>query len=559
MRVRLATTAALLASAMAPAAAGAAEPIMKLSDVRPGMECSALSVIRGTAPSEFRISVIDVLSGEPETIGSRILFRASGPAVDSTGIGPGFSGSPIYCPDAAGARRLAGAISEGLGQYGNRVALATPIEEMLGVRPTAPRARRATALLRSARPIASPLTVSGLSSSVRMALSAAARRSGVPLLAAPSGPALPYPPYAPTPGTSIAAGLSTGDIALAAIGTVTYRDGDRVWAFGHQLDGAGRRSLPLLDAYVFSVIDNPIAFDEFTTTYKLATAGRPVGTLTSDGLAAIAGRIGPPPATIPLTVHARDEASGRTRTLHVQVGDERDLDLGSGLDEVGTLAASEAMATVLGATPGRFTTSMCLRVKVRQRPRPLRFCQQYFDGFGPLDDLSAAFSLIDGYKFGPLGIRDVSVRMRVRPTVREAFIVAAAAPSRVRRGQRIRVRLLLQRSRAGRQRISFPYRIPRDAEKGPQILTIRGTTPGGGLGNLEDFFVELLVGEGGGGGPTRSVGELAGRIAALGEREGVHATLARKGKGPVVHTSERLLIRGKAQVPLVVRPAAKKG
>ena len=162
-------TAALLASAiaiaiaMAPATAGAAEPIMKLSEVRAGMECSALSVIRGTVPSEFRISVIDVLSGEPETIGARILFRASGPAVDATGIGPGFSGSPIYCPDASGASRLAGAISEGLGQYGNHVALATPIEEMLGVRPVAPRARPAAALLRSARPIASPMTVSGLS------------------------------------------------------------------------------------------------------------------------------------------------------------------------------------------------------------------------------------------------------------------------------------------------------------------------------------------------------------------------------------------------------------
>jgi hypothetical protein len=549
--------ASAIAIAMPPATAGAAEPIMKLSEVRAGMECSALSVIRGTVPSEFRISVIDVLSGEPETIGARILFRASGPAVDATGVGPGFSGSPIYCPDASGARLLVGAISEGLGQYGNHVALATPIEEMLGVQPVAPRARPASALLRGARPIASPLTVSGLSASVRRALNAAARRSGVPLLAAPSTPALPYAPYAPTPGTSIAASISTGDIALAAIGTVTYRDGDRLWAFGHPLDGVGRRSLPLLDAYVFSVIDNPIAFDEFTTTYKLATAGRPVGTLTSDGLAAIAGRVGPPPTTIPLTVHARDETSGRTRTLRVQVADERHLDLGSGLDEVGVLAASEAMATVLGATPARFTTSMCLRVDVRQRAKPLRFCQQYFDGFGPLDDLSAAFSLIDGYKFGPLGIRDVSVRMRIRPRVREAFIVAASAPSRVRRGQRIRVRLLLQHSRAGRQRLSFPYRIARNAKKGRQTLTIRGGTPGGGLGALEDFFIELLIGGDGGAGPTRSVGELAAKLAALGARDGVRATLADKGKGPVVYTSERLLIRGKTQIPLTVRPAAR--
>jgi hypothetical protein len=557
MRVRLATTLALLAAVAFPPGAAAAEPIMRLADVRPGMECSALSVVRGTTPSEFRISVIDVLRGESETIGARILFRASGPAVDATGIGPGFSGSPIYCPDAGGAKRVAGAISEGIGQYGNHVALATPIEEMLGVDPRAPRARKASALLRGARPIASPLTVSGLSTAVRRSLTAAARRAGVPLLAAPAGPALPYPPYAPTPGTSIAAGISTGDIALAAIGTVTYRDGDRLWAFGHPLDASGRRSLPLLDAYVFSVIDNPLGVEDLTT-YKLATAGRPVGTLTADGLSAIAGRVGPPPPTIPLTVHARDTASGRTRTLHVQVSDERSLDLGTGLDDVGTVAASEAMATVLGAAPSRFTTSMCLSVSVSQRRKPLRFCQRYFDGFGPLDDLSAAFSLIDGYEFGPLGVRAVSVRMRIRPTVREAFVVGADAPLRVRRGQRVRVRLLLQHSRAGRQRISFPYRIPRGAKQGLRILTIRGQGGGDGDGGLEDFFVELFGGGGAGGGPVRSVGELAARVAALGRPEGVRATLAAKRKGPVVYSDKRLLIRGKTHVPLIVRPAAKR-
>lgn len=549
----MAITTALLAAAVVPAAAGAAEPIMKLADVRPGMQCSALSVVQGTAPSEFQISVLDVLRGDPETIGARILFRASGPAVDATGIGPGFSGSPIYCPDATGVRRVAGAISEGIGQYGNKVALATPIEEMLGVPARAPQARKASALLSTARPIASPLTVSGLSTTVRRALTAAARRAGRPLLAAPAAPALPYAPYAPTPGTAIAAGISTGDVALAAIGTVTYRDGDKLWAFGHPLDAGGRRSLPLLDAYVYSVIDNPLGLEDLTT-YKLATAGRPVGTLTEDGVSAIAGRVGPAPSMIPLTVQAHDEASGRSRTVRVQVADERDLDLGTGLDDVGAIAASDAMATVLGAAPARFTTAMCLRVSVSQRRAPLRFCQRYFDGFAPLDDLAAAFALIDGYKFGPLGIRSVSVRMRLRPVVREAFIVAARAPTRVRRGQRVRVRMLLQRSRAGRQVVSFPYRIPRGAKPGLRILTVRGEGAGAGdeLGGLEDLFVDLLGGDGGG--PlVRSVGELATRVQALGRPRGVRASLVAKDKGQVVYSDKRLLIRGKAQIPLIVR------
>ena len=525
---------------------------MKLSDVRAGMRCSALSVIRGTSVSEFQVEVVDVLRGDPAMLGPRILVRVSGAAVDGTGIGPGFSGSPVYCPDGTGVAPVIGAISEGLGEYGNFVALATPIEEVLGVRPTAgPQARPASALLRSARPLATPLTVSGVSAPVRQAVVAAARRTGTPLLAAPAAPAVAYPPYSLDPGTAVAVGLSSGDIALAAIGTVTYRDGDRLWAFGHPLDGAGRRSLPLLDAYVFSIIANPLGTFE-ATTYKLASAGRPVGTLTADGNGAIAGRVGAPPPTIPLTVRARDEVSKRTRTLRVDVADERRLDLGSGLDLIGTMAASDAMATVLRSTPPRVTASMCLRIVVRQRPKRLGFCNRYFGPYGPLDDLSAAFGLIDGYKFGRLDVERVSIGIKVRAGVREAFVLGARAPRRVRPGQRIRVRLLLQRSRAGRRQLSFRYRVPRSLRPGRHVLTIRGGSPGSSDPLEEDF--ELIFGGGGEGGPRppRSVPELGARIALMAEPNGVRASFARKDKGPVVHRSDTLLIRGKARLPIAV-------
>jgi hypothetical protein len=248
----------MLVCAGFPALARAADPIMPLVDVRPGMSCTGLSVVHGTTVSSFDVKVVDVVRGEAAILGSRILIRVSGPAVDDTGIGPGFSGSPIYCPDGNGVQRVIGAISESVGQYGNFVALATPIEEVLAIRPLRVKAaRKAPEVLRAARPLTSPLTVSGLSGPVRRAALAGARQTGTPLAVAPAGPAEWYAPYDPVPGSSIAAGLVSGDLTVSAIGTVTYRDGSDIWAFGHPLDGAGRRSMPLLDAYVFSIIDNP--------------------------------------------------------------------------------------------------------------------------------------------------------------------------------------------------------------------------------------------------------------------------------------------------------------
>jgi hypothetical protein len=259
-----------------------------------------------------------------------------------------------------------------------------------------------------------------------------------------------------------------------------------------------------------------------------------------------------------MRISARDEASGRSSTLEVEVADERHLDLGSALDLVGTLAASQAVVNVLQAAPPRVTASMCLRVSVRQRKRPLGFCKRYFSPYAPLDDLSSAFGLIDNFKFGPLDVGKASVRMSLREGVREAFILDARAPRKVRPGQRIRIRMRLQRSRAGRERLSFGYRVPRSTSPGARLLTLRGVSGSGDSDFLSALFGELFAFDGGGprSGPPRSIGELADRIAAIGRPQGIRATFARKGKGPVVYPTGRTLIRGKAQIPMIVmRPA----
>src|SRR3954465_5846634 len=83
---------------IAPGTALAGDPIMPLSQLRPGMQCTGYSVIRGTEISSFAAAIAAVLSGDASgDDGPRILVRVSGPAVDRTGVGPGFSGSPIYC------------------------------------------------------------------------------------------------------------------------------------------------------------------------------------------------------------------------------------------------------------------------------------------------------------------------------------------------------------------------------------------------------------------------------------------------------------------------------
>src|SRR4051812_39652905 len=124
-----------------PAAAGAAEgEPMPLDQVKAGMQCTAYSVFKGVEVQSFGVEVLDIVgqasNGESQP---RILVRVYGPLVDDTGVGPGFSGSPIYCPAADGSNENIGAISETVGEYGGHVVLATPIEQILATPVDAPK------------------------------------------------------------------------------------------------------------------------------------------------------------------------------------------------------------------------------------------------------------------------------------------------------------------------------------------------------------------------------------------------------------------------------------
>src|SRR5918997_5123591 len=101
--------AALAVALVAPAVARAADPILPLAEVQPGMRCIGLSVVQGQQISQFGVEVVDVID-RGRGGAARIIVRVSGPAVDVTGLGAGFSGSPILCTGADGVARNIGAI-----------------------------------------------------------------------------------------------------------------------------------------------------------------------------------------------------------------------------------------------------------------------------------------------------------------------------------------------------------------------------------------------------------------------------------------------------------------
>src|SRR4051794_41749028 len=102
MRTR--SLAAAVAALLVPAAPAfaAGDPVMPLAEVQAGMHCTGYSVVRGTDISTFDVEVLDVVDGDPDETGPRILVQGSRPAGGATRVGPRVSGSPLYCGGGGG-------------------------------------------------------------------------------------------------------------------------------------------------------------------------------------------------------------------------------------------------------------------------------------------------------------------------------------------------------------------------------------------------------------------------------------------------------------------------
>ncbi len=566
-RMRRLILGALAAVLVAPAPARAADPIMALGDVRAGARCSGLTVVRGTAISSFQVEVLEVIDrGRPDV--ATILVRVSGPLVDATGIGPGFSGSPILCPDAAGVQRNIGAISAGIGEYGGAVGLATPIERILSD-PVLPPSSAGRSAVAGARSLEGPLTLSGVRPSVAAMFARAARKTGHPLVASPASPrSVAHPPQPLVPGAAASVGMTSGDVGVGSIGTVAYADAGNVWLFGHPLDGAGRRSLFLQDATIHTVVNNPVGAPDLST-YKLGSPGNDLGTVTSDTINAVAGRLGGLPRSYPLRVTARDLDTGRVVSRNSRIADEGDVGSPAGPSILGLAGASsvaEAAARALGGAPARQTAEMCVAIALRELKRPARFCQHYAVAGGGANALSGALAVdvakgaevIDEYRFGVLHPTSVEVGVRVRRGLRQAVLVGASGPRRARPGQRIALRLRLRRTLTGvRFTRTIRVRVPGGIVPGRRTIRLQGTDADEGVTPEDDSELTFLFEEENSSEPPpESVAEVHARIEALERFDGVTARI-----GPAElkrYRDPKLRISGDASVAVQIRRARRR-
>ena len=212
--------------------------------------------------------------------------------------------------------------------------------------------------------------------------------------------------------------LGGGDIALGAIGTVTYVDGSTILGFGHPFLSAGRARFLLGDGYVFQTVAAPI----LNGSYKLAEPGVLRGMVTSDRADGIGGVIGPVEG-IAAVGTAREAARGTTATVRGTIApDPRTAPI------VGGLVQDEPAARVLDGIEGGTVT---LRVSISSPDlrRPVVY-RNVYAAAGDVATLASGqvsrlLSILMQNGIRPVKVAQVAVDQTLQPRVRAARIVGA--------------------------------------------------------------------------------------------------------------------------------------
>ena len=87
------------------------------------------------------------------------------------------------------------------------------------------------------------------------------------------------------PGSMISVQLLSGDFSMGADGTVTYIDGDHIYAFGHRFLDEGPTDIPFARAEVLALLPN------LPGSFKISTAREWMGTMTDDRSTAVSADV----------------------------------------------------------------------------------------------------------------------------------------------------------------------------------------------------------------------------------------------------------------------------
>jgi hypothetical protein len=484
---------------LALAAYDAGDVLLNVDELRPGMKGYGKTVFSGEKIEEFEVEILGVLKNW-ETKNDMILVKLSGGPLEKTGVISGMSGSPVYVED-----KVIGAVSYGWGFAKEAIAGVTPIKEMLKVLEAGQKEGRSTAgfqegpseaspspgadtpswesplgtqelnvkevLAREGLdryptlrmvPIKTPLVVAGFDQRVLRQMSEGLERYGLfPVQgggAAVGGVEGAEGAEGMVPGAAIATILAKGDINASAVGTLTYRHENNILAFGHPFMQAGKTDIPMAGARVHAVI--PIQ----STSLKLASPTRVLGSIFQDSKSALAGTLGRFSTMIPCTIKVMGD-----QEVEYSFEVVKDRFLTQNLLQW----ASESALLATERQAGDKVVRLELSIEIEGRERPVKVGNIYYEPhptWFPVYHITQPITLLMNNPFQEVRINRITLEAHVSNERKLANIEDIRVESReVRPGETVKLYVTVRPFGKEATVITIPLQIPQDVSPGSTI------------------------------------------------------------------------------------------
>jgi len=530
--------------------------LFALEDLKPGMKGVARTVFSGTEPQEFGIEILGVLNGFTGPRQSTIIAKLSGQNVDRTGVFAGMSGSPVFIDN-----KLVGAIAYSFPFSKEPICGITPIKQMIDIfeqgkeKPKATEARAvsfsslakadwkpslpkqavtATSLIapvasnsalaplmgQQIQPIATPVVFSGIKQETLSLFTTELTASGLlPVSgvggAAPITPLESFNENTLLPGTSVTVQLARGDYSIAAAGTVTYRDGEKIYAFGHPFLSLGSADMPMTESSVVTVIPNTF------NSFKLAVPGRMVGSISQDRSTGVFGELGHTPRMIPVKLNLHTSRGQDEQFSYEIVSDEFLTPLLLNLTVFNSIAARERSI-------GEATISVDGSIAVSGQA-PIGIQRRFSSGNAALlaaGAIATPASVLLGSGFDNVNISAINLNI-VSSEVKNAATLERISLDRteVGRGENVEIQAYV-RTDSGKQFVErIPVQIPADAASGQLMIMV-----GDGATLQESSSAKVFV--------PRELGQLVDAINKTKKNDRLYLRLLRPAPGVVIGSNE---------------------
>lgn len=463
---------------------GAGLATLGVEELRAGMKGYGKTVFHGERIDTFDVEILGVLKNwEAKT--DMILIKMSGDPLDKTGIISGMSGSPVYIDG-----KVIGAVSYGWSFAKEAIAGVTPIKDMLNVlnidmenvkeginrksapygtslslqesyiEETSPDSRQKESYYLRLTPIKTPLIISGFDRRIFKDMSLALERYGLfPVQGGGAASGAEDAEIELVPGSAVATVLACGDINASAIGTVTYRRGNNILAFGHPFIQSGKTDIPMAGAHVHAILPSQ------STSLKIATPTKIVGRISQDRKTALAGSIGEFAKMIPCHISIK---GAQNVEYNFNVVDDRFLTqtLVQWATESGLLATERQT--------GDKTVRLRLLLHVDCMERPIKIENTFYEPhptWFPVYYITQPISLLMNNNFKDISIEGIDLEAEVSSERKVAQIQDIRINKRqVRPGETVRIAVTIKPFGQKPLTKKITIQIPPDTAPGSNIV-----------------------------------------------------------------------------------------